>query len=352
MINQPSLLNEPIGLPTEDGSNPRTTSAYRADLVDYLSFARSGGYVARPDLPRNSNEAFLPATAAGAAAFIDALRRRGMKLSTIRRRIAALTNDRRMRGGKGSYWRDPHVKRAWTQALIEDERGHQRKLALVDNGVRAVIAAMDAGHLDATMPTQRTALLYLRDRALILAMFFGALTRTEAATLYLENVIPAPDIDGVRLRVNTSGDMKDERGSRVWVNPFRTRDISIHRAADPTFCAVTAIERWRRLLETKGATQGYFFRGVLPNGVVRDSVTGRQIQEVLKERSRRAGESADRISSHSLRSGITATIALRGGSDEIIRERTGLTKLDSMHDVIGRARKLAGSKRAEDFIRL
>lgn len=348
-IQQPTLLD----INRTDGAaldNPNTVGAYGSDVRDYLEFAKRREFVV--DAAGEGDARFLPASSAGVAAYIDELRLRQLKVSTIRRRVAAMINDRHERGARGSYWRNENVKRAYKRALIEDERGHQRKLAIVDNGVRIVIGAMDSQHLDSATPTQRTALLYVRDRALILGMFFAALTRTEAVTLCIENIIPSPDSDGLRLRVNTSGETTDSVGDRVWVNPFRTRDVTIGRAADPTFCAVTAIERWRRLLATLGITTGYLFRSVLPNGVLRESLTGRQVQEILKERSRRAGESVERISSHSLRSGITATIALRGGPDEVIRERTGLVKLDSMSDVIGRARGLAKSRSVEDYVRL
>ena len=49
-------------------------------------------------------------------------------------------------------------------------------------------------------------LSYLRDRALILVLYFGGMTRTEIATLYRENIIEYPGEDKTLLpKVNTSG---------------------------------------------------------------------------------------------------------------------------------------------------
>jgi integrase len=139
------------------------------------------------------------------------------------------------------------------------------------------------------------------------------------------------------VRVNSSGEMLED-GKRVWVNPHRTRDVEVRRADDPTYCAVVALKKWIR---TAAIEEGYVFRGVLIRGALTDQLSARAIHDLHEHRAGRVGLDKYAVSSHSIRTGLLATKAHRGASDETLRELAGLRSLDSVADVVSRSRSAA-----------
>jgi len=120
--------------------------------------------------------------------------------STVERAMFAIASVHE-RAGLPNPIRDPIVKGAWRAILEANERGRERKLSLLTDGVRAILATMR----DEEPRDEGEALRLLRDRALILMFFAGALKRDELRTLTMEHIVFA--IDGVRVTV-AAGDRK------------------------------------------------------------------------------------------------------------------------------------------------
>ena len=312
-------------------TNETTDRNYRSDLKHFMRWTREVG---RPGLPASGEDI---------AEYVHALRRAREKLSTIRRRLSTLSHWHRFHDISTNPRFDPRVKLALRQAVIEDERGHQRKLAYIDDAIRKIVLAMDDDFHGMTAPTPRTALAHVRDRAIILVMFTAALSNTELRTLDVENI--RFNARGAELQVNASG---FRRGTIEWQNPMRTRTVSILDGRDPLTCPVTALRRW---LVAASVERGPAFRGLHHDGSLVDGyLNAKSLYELVRTRAKLAGESLERISTHSLRSGLAATVALRGGSDDLIRAQMGLQTTESIQDVLQTARALG--RHANDFLRL
>jgi len=320
-------------------NNPRTRAAKTDDLTDFARFGKSRG-AASATLDANGRvQIAVPLDLDLVAAYVDALRARGAKASTIRRRLSTFAAFHKQHRILSDPRSDVKVKAAWGRVLNTEGRGADRKLAVAESEIHRIIAAMDDDYEAFTGQDRRVTLSYLRDRALLLLEYAGCLTRSEIETLYRDNVVFSGS--GLRVRVNSSGEMLED-GKRVWVNPHRTRDVEVRRADDPTYCAVVALKKWIR---TSAIEEGYVFRGVLIRGALTDQLSARAIHDLHEHRAGRVGLDKYAVSSHSIRTGLIATKAHRGASDETLREIAGLRSLDSVADVVARSRSAARAGR-------
>ncbi len=311
----------------------KTAQQYAHDLELYLMWAKANGRQG------------LPAKVDDIADYIEALTGRTTKISTIRRRLAALVKwhtQRRI----GNPRHDAEVRAALANAYKFDEAGYQRPYALVDGAVRKMIAAMNTTYQQHVSPTRAMTLTLLRNQAILLINFHAALTPTEITTLRIENFGPAPDGEGLVLRVNNSGYRK---GTLEWANPLRTRDRTIRPALDPTMCAITALMKW---LNFAGISEGFVFRSIDRAGNIAAFLTRKSIRDIVRYSMEQAGLEPDHTSGHSLRSGLAATLARNGAPDDVIKEATGLKQMETLRDVVAKARRIAQTKGADEYLKL
>jgi site-specific recombinase XerD len=282
------------------------------------------------------------------AEYIAHLHKRRSQASTIRRRLCAI----RAWYVEGGIDADPRqhtlVKRAWDIVRTDEDRTRVRKLGVTHTFVSEMLAALEEDYDLEIRHTEQTKLIYLRDRALILAMYTGGLTRTEAATLYRENVLVNPERNGsLILKVNASGEM-EKNGKRVWVRPRRERLAELEPSADPTHCAVKALAQWFSVAKI---TSGYAFRGIKLGGSMTEALASRSIHAIIRAHAARIASTeveVKKISTHSLRSGRAGVLALRGATNEQILTAIGLTDFDeSMSAVVASGRSLARSSAGE-----
>lgn len=150
----------------------------------------------------------------------------------------------------------------------------------------------------------------LRDRALILIGFFGALRRSEIAALDVTGRSPiAIGNRGLTLHLTATKASAD------------TESVAIPRRSD-VLCAVAAVERY---LEKAGLTSGPLFRAVSKSGRLLDRrLDETSVRHILGERLRAIGAEA-MFSPHSLRSGFI-TAAARANVPEHLIQRTSRHK--------------------------
>jgi site-specific recombinase XerD len=247
-----------------------TRKAYRSD------FARFQAFCAQHRL------APLPATPQTLAAFL-AIEAAHAKASTIERRLAAIRYAHKLAGLK-TPTDDERVKA--TARGIRRTLGIvvTKKAPLTSDTLRAILAS----------PDRTTA--GLRDRALLLLGFAGALRRSELVALNVADVV------------------ETREGLRVVIRRSKTTPeaATIAIARGRRTCPVCALKAW---LAAAAITRGALFRRVTKTGrVLPDRLTAQSVALIVKARVRRAGLDPEQFSAHSLRAGFLTSAARRGAS--------------------------------------
>lgn len=164
--------------------------------------------------------------------------------------------------------------------------------ALPIDDLEAMVAAME----------NETGLLAIRNKALLQVAFFGALRRSEAAALTMEEL--TWESDGLLITLSRS--KTDQEGKGI------TKAIP-YGAPEGVCCPATAIKEW---LFAAKITSGPVFRRVTREGIVgSDPLHAGSINAILKTCATKAAlPYVPDLSGHSFRRGL-ATSAYRAGAD-------------------------------------
>ena len=260
-----------------------TLRAYRSDWADFTRWCHGRGRAVLPALPETVT---LYVTDLAAT----------HKPSTLTRRLAAISVAHKAAG----Y--DTPTASAPVRAVMQGIRRVKRvaptqKTAVVTVDVRAMIGALDLDTLGG-----------LRDRALLLIGFAGALRRSELAGLDVGDVDFVHD--GVTITIRRSKGDQEGLGARVGL-PY---------GSDPLTCPVRALRAW---LDASGVTEGPLLRAVDRHGRIGTGrMSGQAIAEVVQRAAARVGLDPTRYGGHSLRAGM-ATAAAQAGAGEAAIQRQG-----------------------------
>jgi site-specific recombinase XerD len=265
-----------------------TRRAYAADLADFQRFA------IRHSLP------FLPSTPETVVLYMADLASR-LTVSTIRRRMAAITSAHREAG----YADSPASPRRH-YVVREVLAGIKRTLGTAQQGTAPLLTG-DIRRIVAATPNN---LLGLRDRALVLVGFSGAFRRSELASI-LEVEDLAFTEGGLYIRLRRSKTDQEQQG----------RNVAVPLGEHPETCPVRALRSW---LEAAVITSGPVFRSVDRHGhVSAHALSPRSIAKILKCGALRAGIDPTLIAGHSLRAGMVTQAALNGSKEREIARTTG-----------------------------
>jgi site-specific recombinase XerD len=274
-----------------EGAKAKSTRyAYARDLADFRLFTERHGFP------------YLPSNAQIVALYISGLATRRLSVSTIRRRMAAITNAHKEAGFANSPT-SPRQHYVVREVLA----GIKRSLGTAQHGVDPLLAD-DIRKIVAATPDK---LIGLRDRALVLVGFSGAFRRSELATTLEVDDLHFTD-QGVHIRVRHSKTDQEGQG----------RTVAIPMGEHPETCPVRALQTW---LAAAGITAtGPVFRSVDRHGRVADhALCPRSIAKILKCAATRAGMDATSIAGHSLRAGMITQAALNGSKELEIARTTG-----------------------------
>jgi integrase len=137
----------------------------------------------------------------------------------------------------------------------------------------------------------------IRDRALLMIGFAGALRRSELVALDVADSVHVRR--GIVLHLRHSKTDQDGQGDKIAIPYGRTR-----------WCPVAAIDAW---LAASGITEGAIFRPVDRHGGVQNArLSGEAVSLVVRERVAAAGLDATGYSGHSLRAGLATSAAQAG----------------------------------------
>ncbi|MGI8724691.1 MAG: site-specific integrase [Methyloceanibacter sp.] len=250
-----------------------TRRVYRTDAADFAAWCE-----------RHAVDA-LPATVETVAAYLASLARSGLKASTITRRCAGIRYMHRLAG-------------------LESPTSNEAVKAVL-SGIRRSIGTAVIRKEPATAEMLRVMiadtpedLRGLRDRALLLLGFAGALRRSELVTLDVRDLEETNE--GLLVHIRKSKTDQEGIGDFVSI-PHGSR-----------LRPVGGLTAW---LQAAGITEGPIFRSIKKGGsVTLERLSDRSVAQILKRRAESAGFDSTLFSGHSLRAGFV-TSALHHGAD-------------------------------------
>ena len=233
-----------------------------------------------------------------------------LAISTLNRRLAAIRAVHRRAGHAAPD--SGALKATWSGIRREQGRPARKKRALVTEDLRRVIDKIPATTVG------------LRDRALLLTGFAGALRRSELASIELDE----SGLDrrrnrlafvagGVELHLGRSKTDQEGAGRVVGIPHGKTR-----------LCPVKAIEAW---LARSGIRQGAVFRQVDRWGRIgATAISTQAVADVVKGRAQAAGLDPTVFGAHSLRAGLITSAAKNGVSLDVIMRQSGHTEVKTV----------------------
>jgi len=298
-----SEMRMPEQLTLEALSAPQLISnlegPYQADFEQFVSWCVSVGSPS------------LPSTPSVIARYGKQLITDGSKPRTVLRKLSSIAAAHR--DASEPLVADNHdaIGRLRRSLRKEIERADRPTLAVVKSGMRIV-----AEHLDTIIADERARSPYvdtvaylesLRDKALVLIAYAGALKACELESMRIELI--EPHEDGALIYVT-----RDSRDTGT----VDRRIVKIFRGTWLPTCPVRALDAWMRRLN---ATSGPLWRGTLPNGELRVTpLANSRVRGIIDGRLLATGLDPRRLSSHSVRVGSLAQAALSGMSDREILE--------------------------------
>lgn len=219
------------------------------------------------------------------------------KANTVARRISALTENFDAAGLRDNPCRFPIVKNAL--------RGIKRMKGTMQHG-KAPILFEDIKemltYVEGTEPQQ------LRDKAILLIGFYGAMRRSEIAGMDVE------DLNFTRL-----GLLVTLRKSKT--DQFdQGQVIAIPYVKEKEICAVTALQNW---LDASGIVSGPVFRGFTKGHHIRKTrISDKTIALIVKKYVGLMGMDPKEYGAHSLRHGFATSAAMNHVEEREIMRQT------------------------------
>lgn len=278
-----------------DGTPKNTRRAYEGDWQRFSNWCQAWGH---RDLPTSPQVVILYVTYLADPERPRAERSRagGCKPATIDRAVSAISHVHRSRGYV-SPRESVHVRSHVQKVKNVLKTAPEEAPPLLVRHLEKIVARMPA-----TVPVA------LRDKALLLVGWAGALRRSELAALDRSDATFTPE--GLMLRIRSSKTDQEGHGDLIPIEP----------ATNPDLCPIAALRAWLECTghATGGATEALFQRtyfGSLDD-VTWARIPDREINDVIKRWARTAEIDPDQPgvawSGHSLRSGFITAAAQAG----------------------------------------
>ena len=282
-----------------------TRKAYTADWrswVRYLGEAQ----------PRGASDSEL-------ANYVAVLLQEGRSAATIRRRVSGVRAGYRARG-----WPEPagrHTAAVLRGVARQGNSPHQAE-PLTAELLAKIMKAWPVKETD----------LDVRDRALLLVGWQGALRRSEIVRL-----------DWVDVRGVSSGCLLMLRATKSGGD---APDHPIIRSLDPRACPVRALEAWRRRAERSGlsvvGSAPVFTSSGSRNGKLSPlRLASAWVGNIVRHRAVAAGIPVEGLSAHSLRAGLLTSAGLAGVPMYRLLEHSRHARSDTLDVYVRGARRLA-----------
>lgn len=272
-----------------------TVKAYRHDWADFVTWCAA--YGVDP----------LPATAETVARYLTA-RARDVKVSTLQRRLSAISQAHTAKGLPRFSVLDEPLKSVWAGIRRVHGVAQQGKAPAVTADIKAMVACLPGS------------LLGLRDRSLLLVGFAGAFRRSELVSLTRADIQFTSD--GLTIHLRRSKTDQEGQGRAVGI-PYGS-----HRET----CPVRALQAW---LEVSGITEGPLFRAINRHSQIQaGSLSDKAVALIVKRWAEAAGLDPAQFAGHSLRAGLATSAAQAGVPERVIMAQTGHHSADMVRKYI------------------
>ena len=271
-----------------------TRRAYKADWGDFKAWCLKRKRLA------------VPATPETVALYLTA-RAKTHRTSSLSRRLTVIGKLHKA-WGKPNPVRDERVRRVWQGILRDKGEATERKSPTLTADIKKMLRAMPDG------------LAGLRDTALLLFGFAGAMRRSELVSLNFGDLQLSEDGFVVTLRRSKT----DQTG--------KGRKIGVPYGEHEETCPVRAMLAWMDAAEIE---RGPLFRKVNRHGHLEgERLTDRSVALIVKRSLKAAGINPKNFSGHSLRAGLATAAAMAGADERAIQEQTGHKSLKVLRTYI------------------
>ena len=240
-------------------------------------------------------------------AYYLADRSQDLKTSTLKRRLATISEAHRAAGVE-SPTKLTQVKYVWAGICREKGTAQAHMKPTLTKHIREMV-----DHLP-------DSLLGIRDKALILLGYAGAMRRSELVGLDVTDLAIAEE--GLVVVIRKSKTDQVRAGRKIGI-PF---------GENAATCPVRAVQAW---IEEADIDEGPLFRSVNRHGHVGDTrLTDQVVADVVKRSLVAAGKSSRKFAAHSLRAGLITQAAMAGVSERAIQDQSGHKSLAVMRRYI------------------
>lgn len=261
-----------------------TRKAYRNDLQHFIQWCT--GYGLDP----------LPADVDTVVRYVTELAEKNFKVSTITRRISAISQAHQAKGIE-SPTHSLGVRKVMAGIRRTKGTAQQGKSPAMTEDIRAMVKALP------------DTLLGIRDAALLLLGFSGAFRRSELVSLTAEDLSFTRDGLKVMLRKSKT----DQEGQGI--------EKGIAYGSHPDTCPVRAVQEW---LQASGISAGPLFRSVNRHGQLQPGrLSDKAVALVVKRQAEVVGLNPQEYAGHSLRAGLATSAAKAGVGERAIMKQTG-----------------------------
>lgn len=287
-------LGERASAYIEGSKSENTRRSYRSDWADFTAWCEKYRRKSMPALPDT-------------VAYYLADRSQDLKTSTLQRRLATISEAHKAAGVE-SPTKHTQVRYVWAGICREKGMAQGHAKPTLTKQIREMVE-----HLP-------DSLLGVRDRALILLGYAGAMRRSELVGLDVTDLAIA------------------EEGLVVLIRKSKTDQVGVGRKIGIPFgehaetCPVRAVQAW---IEEGDIDEGALFRSVNKHGDVSDKrLSDQVVADVVKRSLRAAGKSTRMFAAHSLRAGLITQAAIAGVSERAIQDQSGHKSLAVMRRYI------------------
>jgi len=252
--------------------------------------------------------AAIPANPEAVAAYLAALARAGKSLSSINIALSAIQREHRVHGLNLDR-KGPTISDVLSGIARTVSKPIDRAAALDLHSLKRLVASLDG-----------TDLRSLRDKALILVGFFGALRRSEITSL---------EFNGrSMLAISDRGLLLKLSGTKA---SLKSEEVAIPRRSDD-LCPTAALERY---LCAAALSSGPLFRAISKSGrLTNKPLDSTSIRHILARRINDCGLEGARFSPHSLRAGFITAAANANVPEHLIQRTSRHKSVDILRSYI------------------
>ena len=294
-----------------------TTRAYAADLEDFRHWCK------------RMDRDWLPAAPETVGLYLGA-RADDLSLATLERRLAAIASLHKEEGyeSPASVAEGP-LRKIWKGIVKEKTRQQDGAPPLMVQDLRSIIEHLPRYSSADDGPAGELTLTALRDRALLLVGWTGALRRSELVALRVEDV---RFVEGEGVNVYVRSSKSDQEGTGLVKGlPY---------GSNKETCPVTALRQWLQAAErnVEGSFEGDIFRRFYRGESVGESaMTAQYVSTVLKRHAESAGLDPGEYSAHSLRAGFITQAIRAGKAERRVKEHSGHASWDTFNRYVEEA---------------